>query len=604
MPTKKTAFQYQNHLRASLALISSLISLLLITTFFAIARIEASTSQINNHIVAKIHCLQNLKLDLLNVQRSLERIQNYTLLKSPQTAHIDFREVAVEVRRISDYFLLQSDDSGVDGRLLMQSLKMFDTAQQQLETLRKSGAGQFWPDTQQWLNSAAAVSVSVTDHRMQPLKPLLQQQLNNILTAQKQVSLVMDYVITFGKRVDEKLMQLGIQEQTLLSQLEKTFSLSRWGIFILSATLLLIAFLNFHYMSAAILVGAKFLQRSMTERTAALENSKQSLITVLQQERQSQDRLLEKQSQLHRANNALEGSLSELKKTQTAMTQQEKLASIGHLAAGVAHEINNPLSFILSNINRMHEYITDLSQVITDAEKQLASNTVESLPAFRVRFQKLLDDKDVEFIKSDLPSLITDCKDGGSRVKEIIQSLKDFSRLDHNDDEFQHSNLQTIITKTLNFLRNEIKYDVDLQVDCHPDLNLDVLPGPLVQVLSNIVINATHAIRSVDRRGHIRIAALSRGHLVIIKIADNGCGIHPDHKKSIFDPFFTTKKAGEGTGLGMNIAYDIIVNRHGGSLSVKSELGVGTEFYIEIPMHSTFSRPPLHDSTKPPVEGA
>jgi signal transduction histidine kinase len=231
----------------------------------------------------------------------------------------------------------------------------------------------------------------------------------------------------------------------------------------------------------------------------------------------------------------------------------------------------------------MHEYITDLSQVIADTEKQLSSNTDDALPAFRVRFQKLLEDKDVEFIKSDLPSLITDCQDGGSRVKEIIQSLKDFSRMDHNDDQFQQANLNTIITKTLNLLRNEIKYDVDLTVNCDPDLCLEVLPGPLAQVLSNIVINATHAIKSAERRGHIRVEVLSRSNGVVLTIADNGCGIHPDHIKNIFDPFFTTKKAGEGTGLGMNIAYDIVVNRHGGKLRVYSQMGIGTEFSIELP---------------------
>jgi len=595
MSTKKTKFRYQCHLRVSFAITIALTPLVLIATFFALTRIEANTSKINNHIVAKTHRLQNLKLDLLNVQQDLEKIQNNTLLKSPQTAYIDVRAVAVEVRRISNYLLLESDDNGVDGRLLVNSLKVFDNAQQQFENLRQSDTGQFWPDIQWWLNAPAA-STSLTDYQMQPITPLLKQQFKDVLTAQKQVSLAVDYVTTFGKRVDEELMQLGIQEQVQLEQLKNTFSLSRWGIFILSVTLLLIVFLNLHYMSASILVGANFLQRSITERTAALERSKQSLITVLQQERRSRESLLETQSQLQRANSALEHSLRELKKTQMAMAQQEKLASIGHLAAGVAHEINNPLGFILSNINRMHEYITDLSEVVTVAEKQLASGAHASLSNFHIYFRQLLEDKDVDFIKSDLPSLVNDCVEGGARVKDIIQSLKDFSRRDHNDDEFQLTSLHIIITKTLNLLRSEIKYDVDLKVDCDPDLCLEVLPGPLSQVLSNILINATHAIRLTERRGFIQVVAFRRKYQVIIKITDNGCGIHPNHQKSVFDPFFTTKKAGEGTGLGMNIAYDIIVNRHGGQLSVKSELGVGTEFFIELPMNPNHNRQSAPDA--------
>jgi two-component system NtrC family sensor kinase len=244
----------------------------------------------------------------------------------------------------------------------------------------------------------------------------------------------------------------------------------------------------------------------------------------------------------------------------------------------------------------MHEYITDLSEVVTVAEKQLASGTHASWSNFHIYFRQLLEDKDVDFIKSDLPSLVNDCVEGGARVKDIIQSLKDFSRRDHNNDEFQLTNLHIIITKTLNLLRNEIKYDVDLKVDCDPDLYLEALPGPLSQVLSNILINATHAIRLTERRGFIQVVAFHRKHQVILKITDNGCGIHPDHQKSVFDPFFTTKKAGEGTGLGMNIAYDIIVNRHGGQLSVKSELGVGTEFFIELPMNPNRNRQSASDA--------
>lgn len=397
------------------------------------------------------------------------------------------------------------------------------------------------------------------------------------------ILLSLDYVASIETQLSDRTAELQLLRNRLMSELESSFTFSKWGIVVLSFVLMIIVLLIARYMTESVSSSRRLLERKITERTLDLENSKESLMRALSKERLAQAELIEKQNELYQANQALSKSLDQLKRTQVMMTQQEKLASIGHLAAGVAHEINNPLGFILSNINRLNEYINDLIAIIEQSRGWLSYGEIETVSLYAGRLSEALEQYDYEFIRDDLPSLIEDCVEGGARVKEIIQNLKDFSRADNSGDTFEHQNLRKLIEKTLNLLKNETKYTSQVELVCPKGLEIDLLPGPFSQVISNLVINAVHAIKKAERKGLITIIVTDTPESVCVKVSDNGCGIAKQHIGRIFDPFFTTKKVGEGTGLGMNIAYDIIANRHGGKIEVVSEEGIGTEFCIELP---------------------
>jgi two-component system, NtrC family, sensor kinase len=401
--------------------------------------------------------------------------------------------------------------------------------------------------------------------------------------SQALVLLSLDYEASIEAQLTDRTTELQLLRNRLMAELETSFTFSKWGIVVLSFVLMVIVMLISRYMTESVISSRRLLERKITERTLDLENSKDSLMLALNKERRTQAELLEKQTELYQANQALSKSLQQLKRTQVLMTQQEKLASIGHLAAGVAHEINNPLGFILSNINRLNEYINDLIAIVEQSRSWLNADEMETVSAFAARLTEALERYDYEFIKDDLPSLIEDCVEGGGRVKEIIQNLKDFSRADNSRDTFEHKNLRKLLEKTLNLLKNETKYNSRVELVCPSQIELDLLPGPFSQVVSNLVINAVHAIKKVGREGLISIVVTDSPESIFIKFSDNGCGIAKEHIGRIFDPFFTTKKVGEGTGLGMNIAYDIIANRHGGHIEVVSEEGTGTEFRIRLP---------------------
>ncbi|MCD1646301.1 sensor histidine kinase [Marinobacter adhaerens] len=415
------------------------------------------------------------------------------------------------------------------------------------------------------------------------LEKLHQRRVAAIGQSRELIQLGLDYLTSIENQLGDRTAELQLLRNRLMAELESSFTFSKWGIVVLSFVLMVIVVLISRYMTESVSSSRRLLERKITERTLDLENSKESLMRALTKERLAQAELIEKQNELYQANQALSKSLDQLKRTQVLMTQQEKLASIGHLAAGVAHEINNPLGFILSNINRLNDYINDLMAIIEQSRLWLSAGEMETVSVFADRLTEALERYDYDFIRDDLPSLIEDCVEGGARVKEIIQNLKDFSRADNSRDTFEQQDLRKLIEKTLNLLKNETKYTSQVELVCPQGLVLDLLPGPFSQVISNLVINAVHAIKKAERQGLIKIIVTDTPKSICVKVSDNGCGIAEQHIGRIFDPFFTTKKVGEGTGLGMNIAYDIIANRHGGKIEVVSEEGTGTDFCIELP---------------------
>ncbi len=270
-----------------------------------------------------------------------------------------------------------------------------------------------------------------------------------------------------------------------------------------------------------------------------------------------------------------------LSEAQEQLLQSEKLASIGQLAAGVAHEINNPIGYVHSNLGSLGNYIGDLFGLIDQVEK-LVSELPESA-ALRQRVTALREQFDLAYLKEDLPALLEESKEGITRVKKIVQDLKDFSRVD-SSQEWQMADLHAGIDSTLNIVRNEIKYKAEV-VKAYGELPpVECLPSQLNQVFMNLLVNAAHAM-SEKERGTItvRTGRAEAEKEVWVEVADDGCGIAPENLKRIFDPFFTTKPVGKGTGLGLSLAYGI-VQKHHGRIEVQSTVGQGTSFRVCLPV--------------------
>ena len=301
----------------------------------------------------------------------------------------------------------------------------------------------------------------------------------------------------------------------------------------------------------------------------------------------------------------LEQALRELQRTQTQMVQSEKMSSLGQLVAGVAHEINNPVNFIYGNLNHASSYIQDLLHLI-QLYQQHYPNPVPDIQAEAEAI-------DLDFLLDDLPKLLNSMKVGADRIQKIVLSLRNFSRMD--EAEVKQVDIHEGLDSTLMILQSRLKgkagesairvtkqYGQLPLVECYP--------GQLNQVFMNLLSNAIDALEESiasgwptasaalqpeespqsgleaagDRQPTIRIQTepLDNGYIAI-KIADNGCGMTQLQQQRLFDPFFTTKPVGKGTGLGLSISYQIVVEKHGGSLTCFSAQGEGTEFCIEIP---------------------
>jgi len=269
--------------------------------------------------------------------------------------------------------------------------------------------------------------------------------------------------------------------------------------------------------------------------------------------------------------------INKLQDAHAQLLQSEKMASIGQLAAGVAHEINNPVGYINSNMGSLRQYVADLFSLL-DGYKKLEALVPEEHPV-RQELQNLEQELDLEFLKEDIESLLEESNEGIHRVKQIVDNLKDFSRLDST--EWHWADLESGLDSTLNIVHNEIKYKADV-VKKYADIpQIECIGSQLNQVFMNLLVNGAHAI---EERGTITICTGTEGDdWVWVEIADTGKGIEPEALSRIFDPFYTTKPIGKGTGLGLSLSYSII-ERHGGMITVESEVGKGSCFRVRLPI--------------------
>ncbi|MEG4531919.1 GAF domain-containing protein [Microcoleus sp. D2_18a_D3] len=279
----------------------------------------------------------------------------------------------------------------------------------------------------------------------------------------------------------------------------------------------------------------------------------------------------------------LEVTLCELKLAQTQLVQAEKMSSLGQMVAGIAHEINNPVSFIFGNLTYTEEYARNLMQVV----QMYRDEYPEPSPAIQEEIEVL----ELDFVLEDLPKMLSSMQVGATRIRDIVRSLRNFSRLDESD--MKKVNIHEGIDSTLMILEHRLKVQPDRPaiqlVKEYGQLPLvECYAGLLNQVFMNIIANAIDVLQeSLENPGIIRIRTELKGTLAVIRISDNGAGITDQVKQRIFDPFYTTKRVGSGTGMGLAISHSIIVEKHKGEIKCFSVVGKGTEFIIEIPIKRT-----------------
>ncbi len=260
----------------------------------------------------------------------------------------------------------------------------------------------------------------------------------------------------------------------------------------------------------------------------------------------------------------------------TMLLQQDKLASIGQLAAGVAHEINNPVGFIMSNLGTLKKYVENLDQYTSLLQGLVSTEgTFEAQHVVNEMSQKL----NIEHIREDIENLIAESLEGTERIKQIVLDLKDFVRAD--EDRLKETDLNQCVRSTANIVRSEIKYVADLSLHLNRIPMIICNSQQINQVIANLLVNAAHAITG---NGSITVTTLDENDRVTLSVTDTGCGIPPEIIDRIFDPFFTTKEVGHGTGLGLNIS-STIVKKHGGTIRVESEIGTGTTFTVTLPVN-------------------
>ncbi|AJQ93294.1 sensor histidine kinase [Gynuella sunshinyii] len=305
----------------------------------------------------------------------------------------------------------------------------------------------------------------------------------------------------------------------------------------------------------------------------------QQRITRLNEDLESE--IISRTTALQKSNLALKESIESMKEAQSKMVQQEKMASIGQMAAGVAHEINNPIGYVTSNIHTMMEYMTELKNYLSNIEMEI--NEAIDLETLRENINQLKAKADIEYLLSDSSDLLGDCAEGGQRVREIVNNLKNYARADQNADDKELLIINDVIHSTLRLVHNEIKYNCDVKLELNAKGMISGHFGQLSQVMTNLLVNAAHAIKDKGKHGLIRIQSWDQDNAVLVAVEDNGKGIPSENISKVFEPFFTTKEAGKGTGLGLNISYDIVVNKHFGDIICESEVGQWTRFTVIFP---------------------
>lgn len=393
-------------------------------------------------------------------------------------------------------------------------------------------------------------------------------------------------VITIGENIQgltgtDTIDEMGIKLVFTLSNQEASGMIRRLLVtlvgailFFIFATILLLVYAGKRYVALPVNeIRCMAMQladgdRSNIELTHSsieeLHSLKDQFIDMSNKIEDRENKLISAHKNLSTKHDELKEAMSQLEDAQIQMIQQEKLASIGQLAAGVAHELNNPIGFVTSNFDVLKDYFSELIEHVESIESD-----------------KIPDN--VTFIIEDLPELISDSQEGLTRVTSIVKNLRDFSRVDNQ--QRSDYDLNEGIKSTLIVARNEYKYVAEIETNFNELPVISAKGSEINDVLLNLIVNATHAIQSLNMAelGLIKISTYQDHEHITVEIEDNGPGIHESVIGRIFDPFFTTKEPGKGTGLGLNIAYNTIVNKHNGILTAESDFSHGAKFIMKLP---------------------
>lgn len=379
------------------------------------------------------------------------------------------------------------------------------------------------------------------------------------------------------------------------------FYIIAWAFFLISFLILILrnlAFLPYNnFTTYSIYVGSSFevalLAIALADKINNLRKEKElsqaeSLRTLQENEKLiiNQNALLEKKvaertEELLKTNENLSTAMDELKDAQIQLVDAEKMASLGQLTAGIAHEINNPINFVKSNIGPLQMDIDDLISII-DAYQPVHNMPADEIPDKLKEVKRLKDKIDIDYLKTEVENLVSGIRDGAERTVEIVKGLRTFSRLD--EGEIKTVNIYEGLDSTIVLLRNMLNENIIIEKDYQADGVIECFPGKLNQVFMNIISNAIHAIKlKGDRteKNYIRIFSKEVDGMLELHIKDTGVGMPDEVRRKIFDPFFTTKEVGEGTGLGLSIVYKIIF-MHFGKIDVVSSPGNGAEFIISL----------------------
>jgi hypothetical protein len=293
-----------------------------------------------------------------------------------------------------------------------------------------------------------------------------------------------------------------------------------------------------------------------------------------------EEKVKERTIEVVRQKDIVEHALIKLQQTQAQLIEFEKMASLGQLTAGIAHEINNPINFVTSSVGALKLDFKDLKDLLNIYRE--TENSEEALLILK-KGKEFSDAIDKDFLLVEIDQLIGSIQEGASRTAEIVGELRNFSRLD--DDAIKFTDLHSGIDSTLMLLKNKISTRVQIIKNYGNIPKVECLPGKINQVFVNILSNGLQALEKETREKDkiIEITSTVENGYVSISIKDNGPGMKTEIQNKVFDPFFTTKEVGEGTGLGLSVSYGI-VQRHNGKIQVKSSLGVGSEFIILLPI--------------------
>ena len=312
----------------------------------------------------------------------------------------------------------------------------------------------------------------------------------------------------------------------------------------------------------------------------------QSFISAINQAYITQDKdrsLLERSIDI--SSKEYNESMEKIRMLQSQLIQQEKMAGIGQLSAGIAHEINNPLGYTQSNLATLQKYldkIKDFLDTLNNIESTLQTEPTDDVLNILNTIRTSQKKNKINIISNDIEDIIGESITGLNRIEKIVKSLLGFAR--SSTSEFEDYDLNKGIIDTLAVANNEIKYVATVVEEPGDIPHIEAAGGSINQVLLNLIINAVHAIKDTSNKGIITLKTFEKNDSVYCSITDNGIGISKENLDSIFTPFFTTKPVGTGTGLGLSIAYDIIVNKHAGEIKIESEEGKGTTFILRLPI--------------------